>query len=176
MERISLKVARTQKDISQTGVGPTTLDFTPTRMTGFDVNARDREVLRIKSVRIYYSFYPAASGYAIVIYDSMGRSKAAKDYMNYRPDNIILTLNQFISDSSAYYSSFETALIAPPEWHFPAGFEPVFLDCPYFSHVLEVKLNAGLYKLHADIETHYWIEKVPEREYEKLRLEFGDLG
>ena len=172
MERKHLKCFRHGRVVTQVGVGRGS--DVPERLTDFTINAREREVLYIKSAKLFLQMKIPAAGNAWKVSYDLVRSKNAKDL--YRHDNDILSFTQYDADSYVYYAGQSRGMIQDPTWCWPEGFEPVFLDCPYMSQVLEVFLNAGSFSAFSSFTFMYWIEKVSEKEYEKLRLEFGDLG
>ncbi len=177
MERKNLKTLLYQVAATQTGVGTGAL--VNDRITGFDINARAREVAYLKSARLVYSENEAGAVYAYVVRSMLKRS--GNDYANNRPLNpndVVIESILRGTDSYGYLSSSSrgTIYLQPVLWEWPDGFEPAFLDCPYAAGFVTVAAGAGLHQISMDWEFKFWVERLGEREYEKLKLLYGKLG
>jgi len=176
MERKHLKMMWYDVVLTQVGVGATSA--VGVRLVNFGINARAREVMYLKSVRLQYGIWEVGAGTATFLRSVLARRllpEAEKEDKQNTTTNVLI-LERYDSDSYTQYAGSSRGDVIENSWAFPEGFEPAFLDAPYMSNSLRAFLGAGTHAMALQWVFRYWIEQLPEREYEKLQLEYGNLG
>jgi len=175
MERKHLKMMWYDVVLQQTGVGATS--SVGVRLVNFGINARAREVMYLKTMRLQYGIYEAGAGTATLLRSVLARRLlVVEEESRQNTSANVMVLERYDSDSYAQYAGSSRGDVVENNWEFQEGFEPAFLDAPYMSNYLRGYLGAGLHAMALNWVFWFWIEQLPEREYEKLKLEYGTLG
>lgn len=172
MERKQLKVFVDSEGITRVGVGATST--TPRQLTAFEINSRAREVAYLKRAKIAIFQQVPGAAWAYDYLTLLQREPLFADRT--KQNSLVARLDGWESDSYTYLSGRDQIAVYQPLWEWPEGFEPVFTENPYILNYMDVLLNAGTFLLRFVWEFQYWIEVLPEREYEKLKLKYGKLG
>lgn len=178
MERKFLKNIRSYHSITRTGVGGAN-SSNQTGMQAFGIDARAREIAYLKRVRLTLGHKIPGAAWAYEYYFMLKRQATTASLVSdsSHPDNTILQMRYTDSDSYAQVAQPDRASPQLPlEWEWPEGFEPVLLDTPWMLQYLYVELNAGAFVVTLSFSFDFWIEKPTEKEYEKLKLRYGNLG
>lgn len=185
MERKFLKVGWAQTSLTSAG-GATSL-LVAWQKPPIKIDERAREVCFLKRFQMHFAEYSSGAAFRVGIRSylvrdqrTLLRSNVLTDitlYLAQNPgDNFIWGFDTNRSDS---YSNLDDSLLPRPEpaitW--PDGFEPVLLnDENILANQISPALNPGTIAVLFTSFWWYWIERLAEKEYEKLKLRYGKLG